>query len=64
MKKYNRPIIEVLLFDEEEVLTTSTMNMGFDSEKAITKMMGDDAGLNTNSNTSVSITSVKVTNLN
>lgn len=61
MNKYVKPIIEVLSFDEEEILTAS--GGGYDAAKAVTAMMGDDAGYNTGSNKNVSITSVKVTSL-
>lgn len=60
MNKYVKPIIEVLSFDEEEILIASG---GYDAAKAVTAMMGDDAGYNTGSNKNVSITSVKVTSL-
>lgn len=60
MNKYVKPIIEVLSFDEEEILTASG---GYDAAKAVTAMMGDGAGYNTGSNKNVSITSVKVTSL-
>ena len=64
MNKYVKPIIEVLSFDEEEILTTSAAKTsGYDAAKAVTAMMGDDAGYDTGSNTNVSITSVKVTSL-
>ena len=50
MNKYVKPIIEVLSFDEEEILTASG---GYDAAKAVTAMMGDDAGYNTGSNKNV-----------
>lgn len=61
MIKYTEPYIEVLLFDEEEIIMVSMT--GYDAEKAVTYMMGQDAGLDRDSNSNVSITSVKVTSL-
>lgn len=58
MQKYNKPVIEVLAFDEEEILTES--GYGYDAAKAVTAMMGDDADY---TNSSTSITTVKVTSL-
>lgn len=62
MIKYTEPYIEVLLFDEEEIIMVSATT-GYDAEKAVTYMMGQDAGLDRDSNSNVSITSVKVTSL-
>lgn len=63
MIKYTKPYIEVLLFDEEEITMVSTVSTGFDATKAVTYMMGDDAGLDESPNQNVSITTVKVTAL-
>lgn len=59
MKNYKQPLIDVLLFDEEEVLTAS----GYTAANAVTKMMGDDAGYSTKSSTNINISTVKVSGL-
>ena len=59
MKKYNKPNIEVLLFDEEDIETAS--NNGYTATQANTYQMGNDAGMG--SGAEVKISTVKVTEL-
>ena len=59
MKKYSKPYIEVLLFDEEDIETTSTT--GYTATEANTYQMGQDAEMGTGGN--VSISTVKITSL-
>lgn len=61
MKQYKTPYIEVLLFDEEDIVTTSAYN-GYTATQANTYQMGEDAGMGSGSN--VKISTVKVTELN
>jgi hypothetical protein len=64
MKRYTKPRIDVLLFDEEEVLTNAsviTSVAGYTAGEAVTQMMGDDdnsAGTSGRSITTVNITKI------
>ncbi len=63
MKKYNKPNIEVLLFDEEDIETTSAImtREGYTSADADTYQMAQDAGMGTGN--TVHISTVKVTDI-
>lgn len=59
MKKYNSPTIDILLFDEEEdILTTSTTQPATYSADQLNKYMYDNA--NVSSTTTIKIQDVKV----
>jgi hypothetical protein len=61
MKKYSAPIIEILSFDEEEIIL---QNSGMTAAEAVTAMQGNDAGLGTaSSDVNLHMTTVKVTEL-
>jgi hypothetical protein len=58
MKKYTKPRIDVLLFDEEEVLAAS----GYTAAQAVTQEMGDD-DIATKGTSGRSITTVNITKI-
>lgn len=62
MKMYKKPIIEVLLFDEEKILTISA-KLGYSSAQGVTTMMAEDAGWDKNPKANVSITTVNISGL-
>lgn len=62
MNKYEKPSIEVLLFDEEDNITTSGLRtLGYTATQANTYQMGSDANIGGGS--TVHISTVKVTEL-
>jgi hypothetical protein len=63
MKEYTKPRIDVLLFDEEEVLANASnvTATGYTAARAVTQMFGDDdkaAATSGRSTTTVSITKI------
>ncbi len=60
MAQYNTPHIEVLLFDEEDIVTTSGTE-GYTATDANTFGIGRDAGMRSTGN--VKISTVKINDL-
>ena len=59
MKKYERPVIELLSFDEEEVITASTQTQSYAAKDLNEYMFGDS--VNAGSTTTVNIDRAIVT---
>lgn len=59
MKRYERPIIELLSFDEEEVITTSTQTQSYAAKDLNEYMFGDS--VKAGSTTTVNINKAVVT---
>ncbi len=59
MKRYERPIIELLSFDEEEVITSSTQTQSYAAKDLNEYMFGDS--VNAGSTTTVNINKAVVT---